>query len=118
MEKKNFEKDRRLQMKRAKLMCLFGLIAFLPVLIGCATAYPVGGLYTELKLPVAADGAGQSLKVGTAECTSILGLVATGDASFEAAMKNGGIRKVNHADWDAKNILGIIGNYKLTVYGE
>ena len=105
-------------MKRAKLMCLFGLIAFLPVLIGCATAYPVGGLYTELKLPVGADGAGQSLKVGTAECTSILGLVATGDASFEAAMKNGGIRKVNHADWDAKNILGIIGNYKLTVYGE
>jgi hypothetical protein len=33
-------------------------------------------------------------------------------------MKNGGITKVNHADWEAKNIFGIIGNYKLTVYGE
>ena len=47
-------------MKRAKLMCLFGLIAFLPVLIGCATSFPIGFLYTELKVPVAADGAGQS----------------------------------------------------------
>lgn len=105
-------------MKRAKLMCLGGLIAFLPLLMGCALSFPVGFVYTEMKLPVAGDSAGQSLKVGTAECTSILGLVATGDASFEAAMKNGGIRKVNHADWDAKNILGIIGTYKLTVYGE
>ncbi len=105
-------------MKKVRLMCLLGLIAFLPVLIGCATSFPVGYLYTELKLPISGDSAGQSLKVGTAECTSILGWVATGDASYEAAMKNGGIRKVNHADWEAKNILGIIGNYKLTVYGE
>jgi len=33
-------------------------------------------------------------------------------------MKNGNITKISHVDWEAKNILGIIGNYKVTVYGE
>jgi hypothetical protein len=33
-------------------------------------------------------------------------------------MKNGGITKIHYIDWDVKNILGIIGTYKVTVYGE
>ncbi len=106
------------KMKKFKLLCLLGLIAFLPVLVGCATSYPVGGLYTKLNLPVSADAGVKSMKSGTVQCTSILGLVATGDVSYEAAMKQAGITKINHADWDAENILGIIGTYKLTVYGE
>jgi len=105
-------------MKKFKLLCLLGVIAFLPVLVGCATSYPVGVLYTKLTLPVSCESDVKSMKTGTAECKSILGWVATGDASYEAAMKNGGITKVNHADWDVENILGIIGTYKLTVYGE
>ena len=88
-------------------------------LTGCASSMPMGAFYTELKLPLGATEAqAKTLKVGTSECQSILGLVATGDASIDAAMKNGGITKVHHVDWDAKNILGIIGNYKCTVYGE
>ena len=89
------------------------------LLTGCATPYPVGTLYTELSLPVTAtanDGA--SPKMGTAECTSILSLVATGDASIEAAKKQGGITEVHHVDWYAENILGIIGKYKVVVYGK
>jgi len=105
-------------MKKFKLLCLLGVIAFLPLLVGCATSYPVGGLYTKLTLPVSCESDVKSMKTGTSECKSILGWVATGDASYEAAMKNGGITKVNHADWDVENILGIIGTYKLTVYGE
>jgi hypothetical protein len=105
-------------MKKFRLLCLLGIIAFLPLLVGCATSYPVGGLYTKLTLPVSCESDAKAMKTGTATCTSILGWVATGDASFEAAMRNGGITKVSHADWDAENILGIIGNYKLTVYGE
>ena len=105
-------------MKKFKLLGLLGLIAFLPLLVGCATSYPVGGLYTKLNLPVSCESEAKSMKTGTSQCTSILGLVATGDISYEAAMRNGGITKVNHADWEAENILGIIGNYKLTVYGE
>jgi len=50
---------------------------------------------------------GQATKVGTATCTSILWF-AWGDASLDAAMKNGGITKIHHVDWNAFNILGII----------
>jgi hypothetical protein len=78
---------------------------------------PVGSLYTELKLPVSAT-ANQGKKQGTAECKSVLSLVATGDCSIDAAKKNGGITKVSHVDWEAKNILGLIGEYKIHVYGE
>lgn len=99
-----------------KMFILVVAVCF--IITGCATSMPVGCLYTELKLPVAATGEVTKNKVGVAECTSILGLVATGDASIEAAMKNGGITKISHVDWEAKNILGIIGTYKVVVYGQ
>jgi len=43
---------------------------------------------------------------------------AIGDCSIEAAKKNGGITKVNNVDWDANNILGIYGSYKVIVSEE
>jgi len=105
-------------MKKIKLICLIGLIAFLPLLIGCATPFPVGVLYTKLNLPVSCESDVKSMKTGTSECLSVLNLVTTGDISYEEAMADGGITKVNHADWEVENILGVIGKYKLTVYGE
>ena len=105
-------------MKKFKLLCLMGLIAFLPVIVGCASTYPIGVLYTKVNLPVSADSNVKSMKSATVECKSILSMVATGDVSYEAAMKKAGITKINHADWEAESILGIIGTYKLTVYGE
>jgi hypothetical protein len=80
---------------------------------------PFGSVYTEMKLPIAATAnGGQVSKIGTATCTSVLTLVALGDCSIDTAKKNGGITKVYHVDWDAYNILGIYGKYKLTAYGE
>jgi len=105
-------------MKNFKLIVFFALLAFLPVIIGCATSYPVGTMFTELKLPVDAETGVKATKVGTAECQSVLCLIATGDCSIDTAMKNGGITKISHVDWEVKNVLGIIGNYKVTVYGE
>lgn len=106
-------------MKNIKLMALIGLVAFIPMLIGCASVYPVHNmLYVEAKLPVAVGYDAKALKSGTSECTSILGLVTTGDASLNTAMRNGNITKISHVDWEVKNILGIVGNYKVTVYGE
>jgi hypothetical protein len=99
-------------------MSLTAVLIVMSFLVGCATVYPVGILFTEVKLPAEATGTNASSKVGTSECVSVLGLVATGDASIEAAMKNGGIKKIHHVDWDAKNILGIYGIYKTTVYGQ
>lgn len=88
------------------------------LLLGCATPFPVGSLYTELKLPLGATGEKSGTKVGTAECVSYLSLITTGDASIATAMRNGGITKVSHVDWEVRNILGLVGNYKVIVYGE
>ncbi len=95
------------------------IIATSMALGGCATSVPLGALYTELKLPVqATSNTGRVLKEGVATCKSILGLVATGDCSIEAAKRNGNISEVLYMDWHAENVLGIIGEYKLTVYGK
>jgi hypothetical protein len=67
---------------------------------------------------MATSNSGVSSKTGEAQCISVLGLVAVGDCSIDTAKKNGGITKVNTVDWDAKNILGIYGTYKVIVSGE
>jgi len=104
---------------RKSVMALIAC-ASLWFLTACATPFPIGSIYTELKLPVAATNSfsGKAEKVGSAECTSVLALVTTGDASIETAMKNGGIKKIHHVDWEVQNILGVIGKYKVVVYGE
>jgi len=100
----------------------FGLLvvvfSFAVMLVGCATPYPMGMLYTEIKAPVATAGGVGYSKVGVSKATSILGLVATGDASIKAAAANGGIKTVKYVDYDAKNILGLYGEYTTTVYGD
>ncbi|MFN3269189.1 MAG: TRL-like family protein [Candidatus Kapaibacteriota bacterium] len=103
-------------------------IFFLPVILlslalitGCG-AYAVtpvlGVLYTDIKAPVTATSHPTYSKVGTASCTSILGLIATGDASIEAACKSVGITKIHHVDFHSNNILGIVATYKIYVYGD
>ena len=104
--------------KKKKLMSFAAVLVVMSFLVGCASIWPIGLLYTEVKLPSEATSADAGSKVGTSECVSVLGLVAIGDASIEAAMKDGGIKKIHHVDWDAKNILGIYGIYKTTVYGQ
>ena len=93
-------------------------LAAVAFLTGCASPMPIGVAYTDVKLPVDAESATAGDKVGEATCKSILALVATGDCSIEAARQDGNISEVTHVDWEANNILGIIGNYKLTVYGK
>jgi hypothetical protein len=106
-------------MKRfAGLVVLVVLAVFF--LSGCATIYPVGSLYTGVKLPtLAGDGSNVSYsKVGVSKATSILSLIATGDASIDAAVKNGNIKSIKYVDWHVNNILGIYGEYTTTVYGD
>lgn len=103
-----------------KKISLTVLVLFVAVMLsGCATPYPYGALYTEIKAPVGAgDGSMNYSKVGTAKATSILGLVATGNCSIKAAAANSGIKNIKYVDYDAKNILGIYGEYTTTVYGD
>ena len=87
---------------------------------GCATAYPIGSLYTELTLPTAVGPAEATSysKIGESTCNSYLALIATGDCSIEAAAQNGDIQKIKLVDYKAKNVLGLIGEYTTTVYGD
>ena len=107
-------------MKKKSILVMIAIVFSATFLLaGCATLYPVGSAYTNIKLPVAStSNMSSSPKVGTSECKSFLGLVAIGDASIEKAMENGGIKKIHYVDWEAKNILGIYGTYKVIVYGD
>jgi predicted small secreted protein len=88
------------------------------VLSGCATPFPLGQIYTDIKSPVAVGEGGSGSKMGMSKATSILGLIATGDASIKAAMQNGGITKIKYVDYESKSILGIYGEYTTVVYGD
>lgn len=105
-------------MKSVKLLGIV-LCFFVILTAGCASMIPVGVVYTEVKAPVAVGNPDvSSEKVGTAMATSVLGIVATGDASIKTAMENGKITKIHHVDFHTKNILGLYGEYTTTVYGE
>lgn len=107
--------------KMTILLAAFAVV----VLAGCAMPFPRGGIYSDMTVPAMATGntaltKTTGLKVGTSTCESIMGLVATGDASIEAACAQGKITKIYHVDWKVLSDipLGIKTIYTTTVYGE
>ena len=94
-------------------------VAVVSVLTGCATAKsPVmGSWYTDVNSSVAPTSNQAGSKVGESCATSILGLIATGDASIEAARKAGGISTVSSVDDYASSILGLYAKYCTRVRG-
>jgi hypothetical protein len=105
--------------KRAGFLAIALLVAFVCVQ-GCASVITpaMGTIYSDVKGPWTATSLSGSTKVGTSECTSILGIVAQGDASIEAAMRNGGITKIHHVDTHTYSILGVYAKLTVRVYGE
>jgi hypothetical protein len=109
--------------------CLVVGLAGVCLLSGCASSFfpggpsVAGGIYTEVSDPAqnlaVATTASSGAKRGEASAMGICGLVAQGDASLEAAMKNGGITKVHHVDHQVMSVLGLIYVKTTTiVYGE
>ncbi len=95
------------------------LVALVGSLSSCACVLPTGALYTEVQSPVAVGSGDLTYsKVGVSTAKSYVGLIATGDASIRAAMENGNLRTVKFVDYSSKNILGLIGEYTTTVYGD
>lgn len=101
--------------KTYKLLSISALAAASLLFTSCG-APRVGAVYTDITAPIAA-GASTGSKVGTAKSTTYLGLIAVGDASIQAAKKNGNITTVNSADEQIKSILGIVTTYTTTVRG-
>lgn len=105
-------------MKKVKTFLAIGAVA--SMMASCAmSAKPVTGtLYSDVSAPLTATSNNVGSKVGTAEAKSILGAIAIGDASIEAAAKKAGITKISHVDYKATNILSLYATYTVMVYGE
>ncbi|NLW49593.1 MAG: TRL-like protein family [Candidatus Brocadiaceae bacterium] len=105
-------------MKRFALV--LGLAGLLAVAVGCT--YPTGAIIAPVQMtrsPVAVGDTSmgtENLKRGVAMSEGII-LLARGDASIEAAMKNGQITQIHHVDSEETNILGIYCTYTTIVYG-
>jgi len=89
---------------------------------GCAiasggNAFASGGIFSGYKSP-GQVGAAQAAKAGEACMSSILGLVATGDASIEAAKKAGGITQVAHVDHEQFSVIGVYATTCTIVHGQ
>lgn len=96
-----------------RIVLLMVIVALAGVLNGC--------LYANVKTPldIDADNTKMGTKVGTATIQSVLWLVAWGDASTEAAAKNGNISVINHMDHEAFSVFfGLYSKSTTIVYGE
>jgi hypothetical protein len=103
-------------------MKLLAAALSLAALNGCAMASggnagATGFIYSGYKSPgnlaAGADG-----KTGEACISSILGAIATGDASVEAAKKAGGITTVAYVDHEQFGVLGVYATSCTIVHGQ
>lgn len=75
-------------------------------------------LTMDVKGPVAVgDSTAGCEQKGVAEATGII-CFSMGDASIDAAMKDGGITKIHHVDCKVFQVLGLYAKYTTIVYGE
>jgi TRL-like protein family len=93
----------------------------LAALNGCAmatggNAAAMGTIYSGYKSPGQVGAAADS-KTGEACISSILGVVATGDASIETAKKAGGITQIAHIDHEQFSVLGVYATSCTIVHG-
>lgn len=93
------------------------------VLLGLSGCQPVasplmGWIYNDTKYGDTATTSTAASKEGKACATTVLGAVATGDASIQAAKTAGGITEVSYVDHTAHSVLGIIGEWCTIVKGK
>ena len=107
-----------------RITVLAAILFCVAYLTGCGaytTSPALGLLYTDVKGPLTATGnasTGAKMLKGEATATSILGLIAQGDASIETAAKSAGITKIHHVDYRSENVLGLYAKFTVIVYGE
>lgn len=100
-----------------RVLTLVGVMAFAAFAAGCSGVggytqpgglTPVAGIYMETTSGgILNDNGTTPTKTGKSCGTSILGIVATGDTTAEAAMNNGGIKKAVYTQQYIKSILSV-----------
>ena len=110
-----------MSLKRTIPLILSG--AALAVMTGCYSAPvmpPQGWVFSDISAPLDIDNQETTVAPleGKASSMSILGLVALGDCSIEAAAEDGGISTIHSADYEFFHILGIYQNFTTVVHGE
>jgi len=104
-----------------KLLVLGAMFACTTFITGCCI--PMKGTSTaaitidHIASDPVIDNNVRPVKRGEAKATAIL-MFNTGDASIGTAMRNGGVTKVHHVDYDVKNILFLYNEVLTIVYGE
>jgi hypothetical protein len=85
---------------------------------GCLAYTPVVGvIVTSVQGPITATTYDQSARTGRSCAYSILGWVAWGDASINAAKNAGQIKQVASVDYDTTNVLAVFGSFCTVVRG-
>jgi hypothetical protein len=77
-----------------------------------------GTIYSGYKTGGAIGSGAAAAKTGESCASSILGIIATGDASVAAAKSAGGIQQVSHVDHDVFSVLGIYAKSCTVVSGQ
>jgi hypothetical protein len=100
-----------------RILTSLGIVACAASLYGCsgvggyyqpAGLFPTGWIFHETTSgSILNDNGATPSKTGKSCGTGVLGIVATGDTSVEAAMNNGGIKKVVYTEQYIKSILGV-----------
>jgi hypothetical protein len=91
----------------------FFLLALLTIVASCVGTQTRSGVSSGLvsswqdTISGVIDNSVNVERRGEACSTNILGIIASGDSSIEAAKRNGGIQKVAYADTTYFNILGL-----------
>lgn len=77
-----------------------------------------GVLFSEIYTPGFATAGPVGSASGMSSSESYVGLFARGDASIDAAVKQGGLTKITHVDYKAFSVLGVYARLETYVYGE
>jgi hypothetical protein len=97
------------------LFALTGCVGY-----GAPVEPPVGFIYSTVQAPIDIDADATQLgtKQGRSTSSTILGLVAWGDASTRAAADAGGITTIRHIDYEYTSILSIYATFTTIAYGD
>ncbi|MCJ7764476.1 MAG: TRL-like family protein [Thiovulaceae bacterium] len=98
---------------------IFALLAAAALFTGCAVHPTVGVIYQNIEAPVTATGNAEGIKTGNSDqCTSILGLIATGNCSVESAKTNSGITDVSSVDYQITSYFSVYSTGKTVIKGK